>query len=112
MLASWVHCFDGDAGERLHVVRGGEALEAPFVEVGAGRAMRLLRGWLADPVQRQRLLTLHEELFGRLATAGWEPGEARDRIEEDLRGAFERRALSVLGLPDLSSRTRAHRSSP
>jgi hypothetical protein len=112
MLASWVHCFEGDGGERLYVVRGGEAIEAPFVEVGAERAMRLLRGWLADPVQRRRLLTLHEGLFGRLATAGWESGEARDRVEEDLRGAFEQRALSVLGLPELSAPMLGDQPSP
>ena len=49
---------------------------------------------------------------GRLAMAGWEPGEARDRVEEDLRAAFERGALSVLGLRELAAPNLGDQPSP
>lgn len=112
MLDSLFHGFEGEGGERLFIVRAGEAIEPPFVLVDARRAVRPLRTWLADPVQRRAILALHEALFGRLALSGWEPGEATDRVEADLRAAFERGALSVLGLRELAAPNLGDQPSP
>lgn len=104
--------FEGSTGERLYVVRRGERVEAPFVEVAAGRGAAMLRAWLSDPVSRRSLVEVHAALFGRLALAGWDPAEGVRRIEEDLRGAFERGALSVWRLAEVGTPVLQDRPEP
>ncbi len=112
MRESPFHRFEDEAGESLFVVRSGAAIEPPFVPVPSARATRMLRGWLADPIHGRALMGLHESLFGGLALSRWDPREARGRVEEDLRSAFERGALSVLGLPELAAPARQDQPAP
>ena len=101
MLASSSWSFDGFAGDRVIVVRAGEAFDGSFVPLSPALARGLVRRWLADPVERRKLLDVHEALTGRGDHEPWAHGDTHVPMLDDLVRAFERGDLVLLAPPEL-----------
>lgn len=93
--------FDGFAGERVHVVRAGEAFDDSFVPLSPALAPGLLRKWLSDPVDRRALVGLFQSLFHRELPESWAPEDTGPLVLEAFSRAFAVGDLLLLGLPDL-----------
>ena len=101
--------FDGFAGERVVVVRAGDAFDAAgrpaadpaLVPLSPALAPGLLRKWLAAPVDRRNLIVLFQALHHRDLPEHWAPEEASALVLETFTRAFEDGDLLLFGLPDL-----------
>lgn len=93
--------FDGFAGERVLVVRAGDAFDDALVPLSPALAPGLLRKWLADPVDRRNLVLLFQSLHHRELPEHWAPEDVSSLVVETLARSFEDGDLLLLGLPDL-----------
>jgi hypothetical protein len=93
--------FDGFTGDRVLVIRASEAFGPSLTPLSPALARGFLRRWLADPIERRKLLDVHGVLTGRADHEPWTHGGTHEPMLEDLARAFERGELLLLAQPDL-----------
>jgi hypothetical protein len=93
-LPFWI--LEGTAGEPIHVVRAGTAIDPELEPMPVSAALAWLSRWLLDPRATDVLAEIHGALFGALSLTSWGEGDRHTPIYQALSTAIELGDLLVL----------------